>query len=254
MTLVALVSAKGSPGTSLTAAALAMCWPRPATLAELDPAGSDLRWRNRAITGDPLDPDNGLLSLAAAVRRGAADADLSEHLQRTALGVDALVGITSPDQLAGLGTAWGQLPALFAQHATDVIADCGRFIPGTSAGPVISGADQLVFVARSDVASVAHLRERLRSLHSSSLSGARSVGVVVVAPYRDQRAVGDVEQLLRSDGLPFPVLGAIAEDDKGSRILAGERTGVFAKTLLGRSAREVAGRLAEPATAGVGRR
>ena len=81
VTVYAFASAKGSPGVSTTVAAVAASWPTPVVLADVDPAGGDVMWRNRTATGGPLDPDRGLLSLGAAVRRGAAQADLTEHLQ-----------------------------------------------------------------------------------------------------------------------------------------------------------------------------
>ena len=40
--LIALCSAKGAPGVTTSALALALSWPRPVILAELDPAGGDV--------------------------------------------------------------------------------------------------------------------------------------------------------------------------------------------------------------------
>ena len=247
MTVYALASAKGSPGVSTAAVALAACWPSPVVLADVDPAGGDIMWRSRTVAGGPLDPDRGLLSLGAAVRRGAANADLTEHLQQTALGIDVLVGLASPDQLAGLGAAWGQLPAVFAQHRADVLVDCGRVVPGSSAMPVLTGADVVVMVARPDLAGTAHLRERLRSMRSAlglGGPGGKPVGVIVTTPYRDTRSAADLQQLFDSERLGVTVLGILAEEPKAAKILAGERVGQFRKTLLGRSAAQLAAKLA----------
>jgi MinD-like ATPase involved in chromosome partitioning or flagellar assembly len=246
VSVYALASAKGSPGVSTTAAALAAAWPAPVVLADVDPAGGDVMWRNRAVTGGPLDPDRGLLSLAAAVRRGADQADLTEHLQQTAMGVDVLVGLASPDQLAGLGAAWGQLPAVFAQHRTDVLIDCGRAVPGSAAMPVLAGADVVVLVARPDISGTAHLRERLRSLRSTlglGGPGGKPVGVVVTTPYRDTRSAADLQQLFDSEQLGVTVLGIVADEPKAAKILSGERVGLFRRTLLCRSAAQLALRL-----------
>lgn len=246
MTVYALASAKGSPGVTTTATALAACWPAPVVLADVDPAGGDVMWRNRAVSGGPLDPDRGLLSLGAAVRRGAAQADLTEHLQQTALGVDVLVGLASPDQLAGLGAAWGQLPAVFGQHRTDVLLDCGRIVPGSSAMPVFAGADVVVLVARPDIAGTAHLRERLRSLRGVlglGGPGGKPVGVVVTTSYRDTRSAADLQQLFDSERLGVEVLGIVADEPKAAKILSGDRVGQLRKTLLGRSATQLAQRL-----------
>lgn len=247
MTVIALASAKGSPGVSTTAAALAACWPAPVVLADVDPAGGDVMWRNRTAHGGPLDPDRGLLSLGAAVRRGAAQADLAEHLQQTAMGVDVLVGLASPDQLAGLGAAWGQLPAVFGQHRTDVLVDCGRVVPGSSAMPVFAGADVVAFVTRTDISGTAHLRERLRTLRSSlglGGPGGKPVGVIVTTSYRDTRSAADLQQLLDAERLGVTVLGIVADEPKAAKVLAGERVGQFRRTLLARSATQLAQRLA----------
>lgn len=246
MTVYALASAKGSPGVTTTAAALAACWPAPVVLADVDPAGGDIMWRNRTVSGGPLDPDRGLLSLGAAVRRGAAQADLTEHLQQTALGIDVLVGLASPDQLAGLGAAWGQLPAVFGQHRTDVLLDCGRIVPGSSAMPVFAGADVVVLVARPDISGTAHLRERLRSLRGVrgvGGPGGKPVGVVVTTSYRDTRSATDLQQLFDAERLGVEVLGIVADEPKAAKILSGERVGQLRKTLLGRSATQLAQRL-----------
>jgi MinD-like ATPase involved in chromosome partitioning or flagellar assembly len=246
VTVYAFASAKGSPGVSTAAAAMAAAWPTSVVLADVDPAGGDVMWRNRAVGGGPLDPDRGLLSLGAAVRRGAAQADLTEHLQPTAMGVDVLVGLASPDQLSGLGAAWGQLPAVFAHHRTDVIVDCGRVVPGSAALPVITGADIVVLVTRPDIAGTAHLRERLRSLGSTlgvGGPGGKPVGVVVRTDYRDTRSAADLQQLLDHERLGVTVLGIVADDPKAARILAGERVGQLRRTLLGRSATQLAQRL-----------
>ncbi|KAA1427207.1 hypothetical protein [Nocardioides antri] len=246
MTVYALASAKGSPGVSTVAAALAACWPSPAVLADVDPSGGDVMWRLRARTGGPLDPDRGLLSLGAAVRRGAARAELAEHLQQSALGVDVLVGLASPDQLAGLGAAWGQLPAVFAKHRTDVLVDCGRVVPGSSAMPVLAGADVVVLVVRPDISGTAHLRERLRSLRATAGiggPGGRPVGVIVTTSYRDTRSASDLQQLFDAERLGVKVLGIAADDPKAAMILTGERAGQFRKTLLGRSAIQLAQKL-----------
>ena len=65
MSLVALVSAKGSPGVTTTALALAGTWPenRRVLLAELDPAGGDLAPRFG------LHADPGVVQLGSAFRR-----------------------------------------------------------------------------------------------------------------------------------------------------------------------------------------
>jgi hypothetical protein len=248
VTVIALASAKGSPGTTMTGLALASTWPGEVVLAEVDPAGGDLAWRCRDRSGDPLDPDRGLLSLGAAARRGAAETTLAEHLQDASFGGSVLLGVPSPEQLAGLGGAWSQLSQIFSAGPGDVLVDVGRVTPGSPALPVLVRADAVVFVVRPDLEGTAHLRERLTSLRSALRLGEYDgppVGVVVVTSYRDTAVVTELQQLLDAERLGVRVLGIVADDDKAARILSSSRLGDPRKTLLGRSAKAVAEKIVQ---------
>ncbi|MFN0280720.1 MAG: hypothetical protein ACKVZ6_01970 [Kineosporiaceae bacterium] len=255
MALVAVASAKGSPGVTTLAVALAGVLPGPVLLADLDPAGSDvwLRYRDRA--GHPLDPDRGLLSLAAAAHRGTLD--LGQHVQVLAGGLPVLLGLSSPEQAVGLGAAWPHIDVALGGVAGTVVADCGRFTGAATPGvaPFVRTADAVVLVARGDAASLAHLRERVRAVHelrggrrpasSGNGSGQRagppasstSVGVVVVAPVRERGAATDVQRLLDAAGLPARVLGHVADDPRGALALSGAGRGAPGRTDLVRSVR-----------------
>lgn len=246
MSVVAIASAKGSPGVTVAALALAATWPRPVALADVDPAGGDLIWRCRDVRGEPLDPDRGLLTLGAAARRGATETTLADHLQDSLLGVPVLIGVAGPEQLAGLGAVWSQLPAVFAAHPTDLIVDCGRVVPGSPSASVLLKADRVVFVVRPDLAGVAQLRERLRAMSGPlrlGAPGAVPVGVIAVASYRDRRVATELQQLLDAHNVHAQVLGLIAYEPKAAAVLSSGRLGDPRKSLLGRSARELAAQL-----------
>ena len=85
MALVALASAKGSPGVTTAATVLAALWPRSVLLAECDPAGSDLVVRMTAPGGGALTAERGLVSLAAAGRKGLDDDVIMAHTHQPAL-------------------------------------------------------------------------------------------------------------------------------------------------------------------------
>src|SRR5690625_3247432 len=124
--LIALASAKGSPGVTTTATALAMTWQRDVVLADLDPAGGDVALRARTPNEDVLDPDVGLLSLAAAARRGLAPEEVPEHLQVIDGGTHVLAGVTRPEQVTGIGAVWPTSgAALRAGPETDVLVAGG---------------------------------------------------------------------------------------------------------------------------------
>lgn len=239
MALVAVASAKGAPGVTTTAVALAAVHPGPSIVADVDPAGGDLVWRYTGADGQPLDTGRGLLSLAAVARHGRAE--LAPHLQTIAGGLPVLAGVTAPEQVTGLGPVWPQLAhTLGTQAGADVFADCGRVTAGSPAMPVLLAADAVVLVTRAQVEQLAHLRERVRVLADQSGAGTvrPPVGVVVVAAEKDHApVVADVQRLLDAAGLAARVLGAVAWDERGARLLAGAGHGAAGKTSLVRSVR-----------------
>src|SRR5207245_3793738 len=118
----ASASAKHAPGTTIAALALATSWSEEgaALVAELDTAGGDLAARQ----GLPLDP--GVVSLAAAARRGSADLELSAHTQRLGCGVEALLGPTAPNQArAAIAALMPCIRAALSDRTAFV--DCGRW-------------------------------------------------------------------------------------------------------------------------------
>jgi cellulose biosynthesis protein BcsQ len=248
MALYALASAKGSPGTTIAAMALATVWPTDPVLADLDPSGGDLTWRCRTPDGEPLATDRGLLSLGASVRRGAHEAVLEEHLQLISGGVEVLAGVDSASQVAGLGAAWGQLSTVFKSYHADVLADCGRVVPGSASLPLLQKADAVLFVVRPGIEGVAHLRDRLKSLRTTIDIGGIDgppVGIAAVTSYRDTRSVPDLQQLLDSERLDVSVLGVLADDPKAADALRGVGYARSSRSLLIRSAADLSGRLAE---------
>jgi hypothetical protein len=104
--------------------------------------------------------------------------------------------------------------------------------------PVLLAADAVVLVTRAQVEALAHLRERVRVLADQTGAGTvrPPVGVVVVAPEKDHRpVVGDVQRLLDAAGLAARVLGAVAWDVRGARLLAGAGKGAAGKGAVGRT-------------------
>lgn len=246
MSVVAVASVKGAPGATMAAQALSLAWPDAVALVDADPAGGDLLWRSRGLRGEPLDPDRGLLSLSAAARRDAGETSLAEHLQPTLLGTDVLVGLSSQEQLTGVAGLWSQLPTLMSNHPTDVIVDCGRLTSGSPVLPVALRADVLVVVVRPDIEGVAHLRSRLAQLQAMQRGRADEVvrvHVVVATNYRDTQSAGHLQQLLDAETLTASVAGVLAHDPKAAAVLSSTRVGNPARTLLLRSAAEIAKKL-----------
>ena len=247
MGLYVLAAAKGSPGVTTSSVVLASVWPGEPILADLDPAGGDIALRYRDGSGAPLDPDRGLLSLGAAVRRGVAEVQLSDHVQQISGGLEVLTGVSSPDQVQGLGPTWQHLArSLRSVPGRDVIADCGRLAPGAATIPVLQSADAVLMLARPSLEGLSHLRELIRGLTELLQLGgydAVPVGVALITSYRDARTAGDVQSILDQAGLRATVLGILAEDEKAAAAIRSGDSRKVRQSLLTRSAAEIGDRL-----------
>jgi MinD-like ATPase involved in chromosome partitioning or flagellar assembly len=246
--LVALVSAKGSPGTTTTALVAAALWPRDAVLVDADPAGGDVALRLPRADGRPVDPDRGLLSLLPLARRDLPPAVLHQHTQRLAGGVPLLAGLSGPEQAAAVTPLWGALGRSFAGlEDADVLVDAGRTAATSAHLPLLQQCDAVVCVLRADVPGYVHARDRLAALapHLVRPSG-RPVrtGVVVVAPERAARDVEGVRTMVERDLPAVEVLGHLAWDPEGAAVFAGAPRSRPERTLLVRSARPVVAELA----------
>src|SRR4051812_43116182 len=103
--MIALTSAKGSPGVTSTALALATAWPRPVVVAECDPSGGDVV---AGLLRAEQNPVGGLLQLALAARRALTPDDV---LRRTVPldesgGVFLLAGLSDPLHEGAVISTW----------------------------------------------------------------------------------------------------------------------------------------------------
>lgn len=228
MTLVALLSAKHSPGVTTAALALAATWPdgRRVLVAECDPAGGDLA----ACQGLPLEP--GITSLAASNRHGFDPTTLPTHTQYLASGTEVLVGPTSADHAAAaLSALAAQVgPVLQDVPYTDVLADCGRVDRNGPTWPLVARADIVILVTRPNLAGVEHARSRLRVL--DQLCSRPVLLLVGESPY----PVAEVAASLGCE-----VVGVLADDPTAADALLAGRSGRrLSRSLLLRSTRTVA--------------
>src|ERR1019366_2322664 len=226
MALIAVAADKGAPGVTTASVALAAVWPRPVLLAECDPAGGDIVYRLPGADGMRLDPRRGLLSLAVAARRGLQPDQVWEHAQKLHGGLDVLAGVTSAEQGAGLEALWHTVGGLLSR---------------------IPQADAVVLITRASVAEVVRLRDRATALANGlqrrGRPGAR-VGVVVIADHKTFRtALAEVQQVIGDGRSPANVIGGLAYEPKSASQLRGQWGGKLDKSLLIRTAREVAGNL-----------
>jgi len=219
VTLLALASAKGSPGVSTAALALAMVWPpeRAVVLAEADPSGSALAPRFA------LPYERGVASLAPASRHRFVAAEVDHHLQRLAMGVGrpdvaALVGVRAAEQGRVLGRFWdGFAAAMAAADGPDVVADCGRLGPDSPVLGVVTAAHLTLLVVRPDVEGVVQAQLRASALRDAGVEPER-LGVVVVGEKPYSRASV-------AEALDVPVVGVLAADTHMAAALAGQAGG-----------------------------
>lgn len=237
MTLLVAGSVKGSPGVTTTVMALAVVWPAGprVLLVEGDPAGGDVQsWWGRSDTP-------GLVTLAAAARRGTGDALVWAHAQRLPGGLEVLVGPAGTDQARAAWTVLANRAGpLFDALACDprvlAIVDAGRLDPGSPALGLLDYAGLCLVVTRPRLPDLAHVAARLPTL---TRTGAAGLVLMGTGPYR----AAEVEA-----ALGVPVLGELPADGRGATAVcgrAGLRRWQVERLPLLRSARLLATHLVE---------
>ena len=215
MALTLLASAKGSPGVTTTALAMASVWPRPVVLAECDPAGGDLL---AGFLRAAARPSGGLLDVALAARRGLTpDEVLRRCLRLTDDGeVLLLPGLTDPGHVSTVTPSMPRIASTFrdlgsADTPYDVLTDCGRL---GAPWPIdlLTAADNVVLVLRPTLPQVHSAKHQLAQIQHVREDPATEVGLLLVgdAPY--SRA--EVEAALGA-----PVLGVVAHDPRAAEAL-----------------------------------
>ncbi len=247
--LTAICSAKGSPGVTSLALAVAAWWPGGATVLEADPTGTDLAYRCRHQSGREVASAPNLLGLATAVRSSQLDAPpdpgvLDEHAQPLACGARLVPGVPAPSQARGLGSLWGQVAHAAEGSSSDVVADLGRLERTSVTTPLASAATALVVVCQPQLESVMHAKDLLAEV-APALSvrrSGRTVVPVVVGPARQGAADAvDVDQILGGLGLPVARTVPIAYDPSALAGIeaGGNPHGRLARTHLMRSVKHL---------------
>ena len=208
MSLIVFTSFKGSPGTTLTALAAAAAWPtvdeRRKLFLEADPDGGSI-----AINYQ-LGTKPGLISLAAAARKGLARDDLWDHAQELPGGLPVVLAPDGPEQATGvlrtsareLGEWLQQLPDV------DVIADIGRLSLGSPAVELAAGADAVLVVVRPVADQLRPAAQRMNSLAQIC----PRLGWVLIGnePYSETEV---------ASAYNFPVVAVIDDDKRAAKAL-----------------------------------
>lgn len=245
MGLLALASAKGSPGVTTAAMLFGALWPRHSLVIECDPSGADIAWRMPGDDGETLDPQKGVLSLAAAGRRSLHPGLLSMHSQRIVGGLDVIPGVVVPEQATGI--RWDELAKLFSTApGVDVIADLGRVGAATPQNVMFQAASAMVMLVDTLPSNVVHLRERVGRLREAWGPGmAPPLHVVVVAPPKRERAVRETRDVLDRADVEYESVHHLAHDPKGADFFVGQVRGRPDRTHLVRTGQAIVNALAE---------
>lgn len=162
MAVITLTSAKGSPGVTTTAVALALVWPRPVLLLEADVTGGSSILAGY-FQGNQRH-DRGLIDLAAAHRSG----NLQDGLHTASIpfpnsSARFIPGLASPAQAGTMERLWEPIAAVLRgleSTGTDVIIDAGRLGAIGGPNPLIREADVTLLVTRTNLPAIAATRAR----------------------------------------------------------------------------------------------
>ncbi|HEY8472094.1 MAG TPA: ParA family protein [Natronosporangium sp.] len=222
MAVIALTSAKGSPGVTVAALALTLTWPGRCVLVECDPAGGSIQ---AGYLAGALPADRGIRELAVAELRGE---DLREtwwsqlvdlhppHRQRL-----LLPGITDPVQSGALRPVWDRLGDFFAsleraQPGFDVILDCGRLAAPNTPWPLLHRADAVLLTLPPSLPGMFAAVPSLRTLRTQLVehgAGTSSLGLLVTGP-------GDQPTRTVAQQLHNPIVATLPNDPRTAQVLS----------------------------------
>ncbi len=206
--LLALLAAKGSPGVTTTALALAAASSGPSIVVELDPSGGDVEpWLGD--TGDP-----GLAAMVRAARRDGDPEALRHCSVEAAPGLSvATAPVSAVAATAAIAAGGERLASALASLAGTVALDCGRWSAEQSLAARVQASSVTAIVCRPTLASVAHAGHVVGELRTVT----RALAVVVVGeePYPG----ADV-----AHALGVPLAGVLPADPRALRALLADGT------------------------------
>jgi hypothetical protein len=205
MALIALVSAKGSPGVTTTSLALTLQWPRPALMVEADLAGSSIL---SGFFRGQVAHDRGLGPLAIAHSHDELDARLWEQAIQIVVGdpdkklIPGVVGPHAAPAVSGLWSALAHRLVALEHGGVDVIVDLGRYgVVRDDREIIVRLADQVLMTTGSRLPDIAVARDAVRTLLATSDDDARdltNLAALTIGPGRPY----DTAEIARVLGVP----------------------------------------------------
>ncbi|MGC5031480.1 ParA family protein [Micromonospora sp. DT229] len=239
MALIALVSAKGSPGVTTTALACALSWHRRVVLAECDPAGGSIL---AGYLGGALEGPRGLGELAVGELR---DGNLDTAFWSQLVDLDAprrerllLPGVVDPAQAGSVIPLWQRFADFFTglEHGDppyDVIVDCGRLQVVGPPWPLLRAASVVLVVTRAQLPDLSATRAMLKTLERDFAEHRVEPGTLRLLLIGDGHGKGDI-----SKALQLPVIARLPHDPRTAGVLSLGGTVRAGRPLL-RAAREL---------------
>lgn len=242
MSLVAVVSAKGSPGTTRVACMLAGelasqngGTPVSAFLVDADADGGDV------ALALGLDPAPGLSTLALAGRHGFGEELVLKHSQRSRLlpGVAVVPGIAGRSQLAVLDWLAEPLAGAALGAVLPYVVDAGRSWPAGPGRVLVEAASCVLLVTRAGNGDIVHCRSALAALAELGVEArpvlseppGTDVGELTLALGRPPAGVLTLENAARSRRRAAKVAGRLVRSRRGPAGAARSRLAEHRRTL-----------------------
>lgn len=223
MALISIFSAKGAPGVTTTALGLALHWPNPVVLAEVDLAGSSII---PGYMAGQIPHTGGLVELALARNRNSYEWSLRNHTIEIASDVDFLAGLSHPNQARAMASLWADLVPSFTSledAGIDVILDLGRIAPvDDPRQSLLNASDVQLLMTKTRLADVLTTRKVAQSFAEDQPSEEFARTYLLTVATQGGYATRDVA---KACGLP--ALASLTWDTKAAAVLSdGTKTDV----------------------------
>ncbi|MFC0029493.1 ParA family protein [Micromonospora chaiyaphumensis] len=221
MAVIALVSAKGSPGVTTAALAAALSWHRRLVLAECDPAGGSVL---AGYLGGALDGPRGLGELAVGELR---DGNLESAFWSQLVDLDAprrerllLPGVVDPAQAGSVTPLWQRFADFFTSLERgvppyDVLVDCGRLPVGGPPWPVLRAAAVVLLVTRAHLPDLSATRATVKAIERDFAEHRIPPGTLRLLVVGDGHGSSEISKALR-----LPVIARLPHDPRTAGVLA----------------------------------
>ncbi|SCG79874.1 Cellulose biosynthesis protein BcsQ [Micromonospora echinaurantiaca] len=242
MAIIALVSAKGSPGVTTTALACALSWHRRLVLVEADPAGGSIL---AGYLGGALDGPRGIGELAVGELR---DGNLETAFWSQLVDLDApkrerllLPGVVDPAQAGSVTPLWQRFADFLTglergEPGYDVLVDCGRLQVAGPPWPILRAASVVLLVSRAQLPDLSGTRAMVRAIERDFTEHRVSPGTPRLLLVGDGHGRGEISKVLR-----LPVIARLPHDPRTAEVL-----GLGGTVRAGRPLMRAAGALEVP--------